>query len=293
VTHTKTVRAAGGVPWRAAAGVEVALVYRPRYGDWTLPKGKLEKHEHPLVAAVREVCEETGITGVPQLRLPTIRYLTGEPDVEKLVDFWSMRVRADAGHEPDDEIAEVRWVPLAQAASQLSYKHDRGVVATFARLPRITAEVALVRHAYAGSRHAWHGPDRLRPVDSVGHDQAAKLTAVLEVLAPDRIVAASPQRCRETVLPLAEKVGLPVKVDAAFDEDADDGVAGAAAALMALAAEGGSTVICSQGKVIPPLLRLLRPAGASTVEDFDTHKGTGWLLGIAGTTVVGVDRLDP
>jgi 8-oxo-dGTP diphosphatase len=289
----KTVRAAGGVPWRAVPGVEVALVYRPRYGDWTLPKGKLEKHEHPLLAAVREVCEETGLTCVPQVRLPTIRYLTGEPDVEKVVDFWSMRVRADAGHQPDDEIAEVRWVPLAEAGTQLSYKHDRGVLAAFARLPRITAEVALVRHAYAGARHAWHGPDRLRPLDSVGHEQAVKLAALLEVLAPDRFVSATPQRCRETVLPLAETLGLPVKVDAAFDEEAPGGIPGAAAALIALAAEGGSTAICSQGKVIPPLLRLLRPAGTSTVEDFATPKGAGWLLAAAGTTVVAADRLVP
>jgi 8-oxo-dGTP diphosphatase len=289
----KTVHAAGGVPWRAVPGVEVALVYRPRYGDWTLPKGKLERHEHPLVAAVREVCEETGLTCVPQVRLPTIRYLTGEPGVEKVVDFWSMRVRADAGHEADDEIAEVRWVPLAEAATQLSYKHDRGVLAAFARLPRITAEVSLVRHAYAGARHAWHGPDRMRPLDSVGHEQAEKLAVVLEVLAADRIVAATPQRCRETVLPLAERVGVPVKVDPAFDEDAPEGVRGAAAALLALAADGGSTVICSQGKVVPPLLRLLRPAGTGKVEDFETPKGSGWLLGIAGTTVVGADRLIP
>jgi 8-oxo-dGTP diphosphatase len=286
----KHVHAAGGVPWR---GSEVALVYRPRYGDWTLPKGKLEKHEHPLVAAVREVREETGLTCVPQVRLPTIRYLTGEPNVEKVVDFWSMRVCADAGREPDDEIAEVRWVPLAEAPGRLSYKHDRGVLAAFAKLPRITAEIALVRHVYAGTKHAWHGNDRLRPVDSVGHGQAAQLAAVLEVMAPDRVVSASPQRCRETVLPLAEKFGLSVKVDPAFDEDSPAGVPGAVEALRALAAEGGSAVVCSQGKVIPPLLRELRPAGTGKAEDFETPKGAGWLLGVAGTTVVGADRLEP
>ncbi len=292
--NLRTVRAAGGVPWRAGSpGVEVALVYRPRYGDWTLPKGKLERQEHPIVAAVREVREETGLTCGPQVRLPTIRYLTGEPDVEKVVDFWSMRVRADAGREPDDEIAEVRWVPLADAAAVLSYKHDRGVLAAFAQLPRITAEISLVRHAHAGSRNAWHGPDRLRPLDAVGHEQAAKLAGVLAALSPERIVSATPLRCRETFAPLAERLGLPVKVDPSFDEDSPEGVPGAAAALRALAAEGGSTAICSQGKVIPPLLRLLRPAQTSRVEEFETPKGTGWLLAMAGETVVSADRLEP
>ena len=290
----REVWASGGVPWRdTGSGIEVALVNRPRYGDWTLPKGKLERREHPIVAAVREVQEETGLTGVPQVRLPTIRYLTGEPDVEKAVDFWSMRVRADAGHEPDHEIAEVRWVPLSDAPNVLSYKHDRGVVAAFAKLPRITAEVWLIRHARAGTQHAWHGPDRLRPLDTVGHEQAAKLTRLLCAAAPDRLVSATPLRCRETFAPLTERLGLPVKVDPAFDEDSPDGIEGAAAALLALAAEGGSTAICSQGKVIPPLLHLLRPAQAGSAEEFETPKGTGWLLGIAGNTVIGADRIEP
>jgi 8-oxo-(d)GTP phosphatase len=283
------------VPWRALpSGVEIVLVYRPRYGDWTLPKGKLERHEHPIVAAVREVGEETGLTCSPQVRLPTIRYLTGEPDVEKVVDFWSMRVRADAGHEPTDEIAEVRWVPLAQAPGLLSYKHDRGVVGAFAALPRITAEVSLVRHAHAGSRTAWHGPDRLRPLDSVGHEQVERLARlVVEALPPDRIFAATPVRCRETVAPPAEALGLPVKVDPAFDEESPDGAPGAATALRAHAANGGSTLVCSQGKAIPPLLRFLRPAQTPSVEEFETPKGTGWLLALADKTVVSADRLIP
>ena len=288
------MRASGGVPWRdTASGIEVALVNRPRYGDWTLPKGKLERQEHPLVAAVREVQEETGLTCVPQVRLPTIRYLTGEPDVEKVVDFWSMRVRADAGREPDHEIAEVRWIPLADVPSVLSYKHDRGVVAAFAKLPRITAEVWLIRHARAGTQHAWHGPDRLRPLDTIGHEQTAKLTGLLSAAPPDRLVSAAPSRCRETFAPLAERLGLPVKVDPAFDEDSPDGIEGAAAALRALAAEGGSTAICSQGKVIPPLLRLLRPAQAGSAEEFETPKGTGWLLGISADAIIGGDRIEP
>jgi 8-oxo-dGTP diphosphatase len=288
------VRAAGGIPWRVGgSGLEVALVYRPRYGDWTLPKGKLERGEHPLVAAVREVHEETGLTCTPQVRLPTIQYLTGEPGVEKQVDFWSMAVRADAGREPDHEIAEVRWVPAAEAAGLLTYKYDRGVLAAFAALPRITALVVLVRHANAGARSAWHGPDRLRPLDSVGRRQVEALTPLLALTAPDRILSATPLRCRETVAPVAEMLGLAVKVDPAFDEDSPDTVEGMAAAVRALAAERGTTLIGSQGKVIPPVLRLLRPASATMVEEFGTRKGTGWLVAFAGTNPVSADHIAP
>ena len=75
--------------------VEVAVIHRDRYDDWSLPKGKLDAGEHVLAAAVREVREETGVAAVPHVRLPTIRYLTGEPDTEKTVDFWSMQALVD------------------------------------------------------------------------------------------------------------------------------------------------------------------------------------------------------
>jgi 8-oxo-(d)GTP phosphatase len=286
------VRAAGGVPWRdSGSGTEVMLVHRPRYGDWTLPKGKLEHGEHPLVAAVREVREECGLTCTPQVRLPTIQYLTGEPGVEKQVEFWSMAVRADAGRAADHEIDEARWVPLAGAAALLSYKHDRGVLAAFAALPRVTATVVFVRHASAGSRSAWSGADDERPLDARGRRDVQALTEVLTAICPDRILSATPVRCRETVAPSAERLGLPVKVEPVFDERSPDDVEAAAAAVRALVLEGGSTVISSQGKVIPPLLRLLRPPGTPKVEDFATPKGTGWLLAFAGTEPVGADRI--
>jgi 8-oxo-dGTP diphosphatase len=285
------VRAAGGVVWRGtgAGNIEIVLVNRPRYDDWTLPKGKLEPGEHPILAAVREVQEETGIEGIPQVRLPTIGYLTGEPGVEKSVDFWSMRVRAEQDRAPDHEVAEVRWVPLARAQPLLTYAHDRGVVAAFAALPRVTGEVLVVRHAHAGSRRAWHGADELRPLDPVGMRQVARLTGLLAVFGPARVVSATPRRCRDTV----ERLGPPVRTCPAFDEEAPEGVTGALAALRSLASGPAPTVVCSQGRLIPPLLSALRPANSTAIEAYDTPKGTGWLLAFAGTDAVAADPLIP
>ncbi|HEX7947218.1 MAG TPA: histidine phosphatase family protein, partial [Phenylobacterium sp.] len=151
----------------------------------------------------------------------------------------------------------------------------------------ITAEVLLVRHAHAGSRNAWHGPDELRPLDSVGVRQAAQLSPVLALFAPAAVVSASPLRCRDTVAP----TGLPVAVDPAFDETAPEGLPGARRALLALASAATPTVICSQGKVIPPLLADLHPGNATATEGYRTPKGTGWLLALSGTRVVSADRL--
>jgi len=294
VAAVTLVRAAGGVPWRGAGDdLEVALVHRPRYGDWTLPKGKLEAREHPLRAALREVHEETGLSCVPQVRLPTITYLTGEPDVQKSVEFWSMRVAEDHGREADHEIDEVRWVPLRAAGGVLTYKHDRGVLSAFAQLPRITAEIALVRHAQAGARHSWHGPDSLRPLDSVGVRQAEELSGLLALLAPQRIRSATPVRCRDTVAPLAASLGIEVTVDPAFDEDAAGGVPDALTALRELAEAGGASVVCGQGHSIPPVVTAARPRNATTDHGFDTPKATGWLLAWSGTALITADALRP
>jgi 8-oxo-dGTP pyrophosphatase MutT (NUDIX family) len=283
------ITAAGGVVVRRdeEGRTRVAVIHRPKYGDWSLPKGKLDRAEPAVQAAVREVAEETGVTAVPQLRLPTVEYLTGVPGETKTVDFWSMRMVSDAGRAADDEITEARWVRLDEAPDLLSYAHDRGVLHAFVRSPRVTGELVLVRHAYAGSRKHWSGPDELRPVDGRGAEQIARLLPVLRLMRPVRVRSASALRCQQTVAPL----GLPVIVESAFNEDSPSGTAGARAALLELARLPEVTVVSSQGKVIPPLLAQLRPVGWPLADEFDTPKGTGWLLAFSGTTVVGLDRL--
>lgn len=286
--ESRVVRSAGGVVWRGlGTRREVMVVHRDRYNDWSLPKGKLDPGERVLHAAVREVYEETGVCGIPQLRLPTAQYLTGTPGESKLVDYWSMRVASDAGRERDDEITEARWIPLAEAAAVLTYGHDRGVVHAFTRYPRITAEIVLIRHAHAGSRAQWAGPDELRPLSHRGRRERETLTPVANLIRPERVVSATPLRCRDTVAQLDR----PVEDEPAFDETSLDGVEGARKALLALARTGRPTVVCSQGKVIPPLLSEIRPADWPLADDFETAKGTGWLLAFAGDQVVGLDRL--
>ncbi|MDG6104402.1 NUDIX hydrolase [Dactylosporangium aurantiacum] len=279
------VRSAGGVVWRPARdGVEIVLVHRPRYDDWSLPKGKIDPGEHELAAAVREVHEETLVHGVPQARLPSIRYLTGAPGVEKVVDFWSMRALVWQDRPADDEIEEARWVPATQAPALLSYAHDRGVVKAFLELPPVTSVVALVRHARAGKRKEWKGPDGLRPLDRDGERDAEALSGLLRLLRPERVVSATPLRCQQTVEPL----GLPFALDATFDEERSP--TAAANALRALAAPGGTTVVCSQGKLMPPLLVAL--TGRTNV-DFHTRKGSGWIITFSGDRLLGWEPLRP
>ncbi|MEV6813938.1 NUDIX hydrolase [Micromonospora sp. NPDC051296] len=286
------IRAAGGVVWRRTTngGCQVCLVHRPRYGDWSLPKGKLEPGEHPLLAAAREVAEEADAQAVPELRLPTVQYRS--EGRLKLVDYWSMRAVGTGGFEPDTEVDEVRWLAVDEAMQLVSYPHDAEVLAAFAALPRVTATMVLVRHGHAGNRLAWSGPDAGRPLDARGWSEAYALAPLIALIRPARLLSASPRRCVQTLDPAAASLDLPIEVSGDLDEpragqQPDECVLAAAARLTALAAAGEPVAVCSQGKVIPGALERL----AGQCADYTTGKGGGWLLAFTGDRLIAADRL--
>jgi 8-oxo-dGTP pyrophosphatase MutT (NUDIX family) len=118
------IEAAGGVVIRDG---QVALVHRPRYDDWTLPKGKLDRGESFEEAAVREVEEETGLRARLVRELPSTTYRVGGR--QKVVRYWLMEAEGDGPFVPNDETDELRWVSPDEARRLLSYEHDRELVA--------------------------------------------------------------------------------------------------------------------------------------------------------------------
>jgi len=128
------VQAAGGVVWRSSGdGLEILLVHRPRYDDWSLPKGKLDRGETFEDAARREVEEETGL----RCELGSFLGETNYHDRKgrsKVVRYWAMRA-GEGEFSPDDEVDELRWVPAAEAGPELSYGFDRELV------QRVIAEI--------------------------------------------------------------------------------------------------------------------------------------------------------
>ena len=279
------VRAAGGALWRPADGdgLETALVHRPKYDDWSLPKGKPDEGEHLLETAVREVAEETGLDVVVGRRSVRTEYEV--PEGPKRVDYWLMRV-VGGEFEPNDEVDELRWLPVEEACALVSHAHDRAVLADLARtdVPR-QPSLLLVRHAKAGSKSDWDGPDELRPLDGKGRRQAARLARVLSVFAPVELLTAERVRCRQTLEPLADRVGqgigsLPELGEEEFAADPQAALA-AVERLLGPREEPGVAVVCSQGGAIPSVLAALgvRFAGVPGALHPPAAKGSTWVLG--------------
>lgn len=268
-----TVRAAGGVLWRTApGGTEVCLVHRPRHDDWSLPKGKLEPGEHPLVGAVREVAEETHVRGLPQVRLPPVRYTTRDGE-RKSVDYWSMLAGEQNDFQAGPEVDRVRWCPVPDAVGLVSYPRDGWILRRFAALPPVATVLGLVR--------------------------ARALATPLALLEPQRLLSAPLRRCVRTLDPLADLLGLPIEVDPELGgppPGRDLGEQGllVAGRLARLGYAGTGAVLCGHDGVIPHALNRLAgaaPEVAATPDGYATGPGDGWLVAFSADSFVAATRL--
>lgn len=289
------IRAAGGVVMRTRpdGSFEVAIVHRPSYDDWTLPKGKLQAGEREEHTALREVEEETGMRCRLERALGSTKY-KDHKGRQKIVHYWVMRA-LDGHFKPTKEVDQLRWVPVAEAGDILSYHHDRALLlegleghgedaapggreGKVTMRGRTTGAIYLVRHAKAGSRAQWEGPDESRPLSKSGKRQAEALIDRLAAFSIARIASSPAVRCLETVGPLAKQRGLTVEpVDALVEgSDGDD-------VLDYITAHADPpTVICTHGDVVGDVLTRLVDQGLAVESETRWEKGSAWVLDFDG-----------
>jgi 8-oxo-(d)GTP phosphatase len=286
------VLAAGGVLWRGDPDVagherEIAVVHRPKYDDWSLPKGKVDSGEQLVVTARREVYEETGAIAACGQVVGEQRYRVAAG--QKYVRYWAMSMR-DGDFQPNEEVDELLWLSAGRAVRKLSYAHDQQLVQRFVDTPVATATLLIVRHAKAGKKRRWKGEDTLRPLDSDGIAQASRLAAVAPCYGPSRIASADLVRCAETVRPVSHDLGLPVDIEPLLGRDAYAADPGATLTWVREQIElGGTLMLCSQGEVIPDLMRRLSARSPVKLRRPATRKGSVWALSFAGGKLVSAD----
>lgn len=284
VPHAPVIETAGGLVWRLREGrLQVRLVHRPRYDDWSWPKGKLDPGESFQAAAAREVCEETGRAVVLGPPLPGLQYLTPEGRVKR-VHYWAAR-RADRTVDaaplaarapvpaPDPaEIDRTAWVDAEEAAARLTRRADRGpltaLLAEHAEGRLATHVVAIVRHGKALGRSSWYGAEAERPLTPTGYAQAAALVPVLAAYGVHDVVTSRWQRCAATIEPYARAAGLgTVASDHLGEEKHERSPARVARTVLDLLEGGRSSVLCTHRPVLPTVLDVLGQHSRRAVAD--------------------------
>ncbi|GAB4013792.1 NUDIX hydrolase [Nocardioides ultimimeridianus] len=243
------VVAAGVVAFRP--GRQVLLVHRPKYDDWSFPKGKLERGEHRIAAAVREVAEETGLhvrLGPP---LPDQEYpVSGRT---KIVHYWTGRVVGDddvSGYRPNAEIDQVRWVPVDRAPDLLSYAYDRETLTAALAVRRKTRALVVLRHASARARSHWAADDRLRPLLRTGAVQADRLVPLIAAYDATHVVSSPSTRCVQTVEPYVATTGFDLDLRRRLSEE-DASAKGVDRIVEELLADDQGAVLCTHRPVLP------------------------------------------
>ena len=289
------ILAAGAVLWRpdpSGDGPLIAVAHRPRYDDWSLPKGKVDPGETEPVTAVREILEETGYSVVLGRWLAAVSYPL--ENGTKRVQYWA--VRSGSGEfTPNSEVDQLDWLPADKAIKRLQYPHDRKVLRRFLRQPAATRTVLVVRHGSAGSKARYKGDDRKRPLDKKGRAQAESLVGQLLAFGATEIYAAPRVRCHQTVEPLAEELGVRIGDEPTLTEEAYALDRRAARRRMVEIAERADAdvtpVICSQGKVIPDLIDWWCQRDGVRPDKSRNRKGSTWVLSLVGDTLVAADHI--
>jgi 8-oxo-dGTP diphosphatase len=287
------IRAAGALLWRETTErtIEIALIHRPKYDDWTLPKGKIEEGETALQCAYRELIEETGITASFTRQLGTVEY--EESGQRKRVIFWAAQCAKDASQFiANEEVDQLEWLSPELALSKASHESDQEMIENFLSQSPRTDTLIILRHTKALERGDWDEEDSQRTLDELGFDQAQLLIKHLQPFAIEEIYTSDFTRCVQTVTPLAHSRGLsitqvPSLNEYTFNEDPLRSVSFA----NALKQDEKNILICSHNPVIPTMLRGILNTKLKNKDLIKLEPGDAWIVHRVQGEIVGLDYL--
>ncbi|MDN6486087.1 NUDIX hydrolase [Ancrocorticia populi] len=221
------LRAAGGIVWRRRGRrLEVVLIHRPRYDDWSFPKGKIKENEDLRTCAIREITEETQLNVALSRPAGTIRYRLAN-GLLKEVTYWvchelesshpALKARPKIKPASKNEIDQVLWVPLSEAMVMLTSEQDREVLGRVVDMwsdgKLDTTPVILVRHARAVKRSNWQkgkGTEETRPLTARGKEQAKVIARQLDAYGARQVTSSPWLRCMDTLQPYADAAHLRI-----------------------------------------------------------------------------------
>lgn len=264
--------AAGAIPWRLEHGkLRVLVIHRPKYDDWSWPKGKLDDGEAIAECAVREVREEIGL-GIT-LGLPLAATAYSVKQRTKVVYYWAAAADSESEVIPDgSECDEVRWVSAKQAMGMLSNPSDAAplldLIAAHKEGHLEAKPFILVRHAKAKPRSKWTRAEGDRPLAATGRRQAQAVSRLLEAWGPGHVASSPWMRCVQTVAPYVTVNQLKLStVRAVTEHAAHRHPKRAAKAVQKLLDKNRSQVLCTHRPVLPTVLKVLKDSTSAKIAE--------------------------
>ena len=287
------ILAAGAVLWRKSEKkkIEVLIIHRPKYDDWTFPKGKAEIGEPLIACAYREVLEETNIETAFGPYLGEVEYLTN--DGKKKVSYWAAKVIKEKEFNPNAEVDQLKWVEVKKVKELLTLNTDKKILEQFLKIEPDTKPFILLRHAKAVTRDEWQGEDDDRPLDSYGQDQAKRLLAMYQVFNLEQIHSSDAVRCYDTVIPIAKGLNIRLEVTGKLSEDTykkdKEKAFDYAKELMK---SNESVLLCSHNPILPKMLNKLTKKSEVDADEGKLLPADGWVIHRIGKEVIQIDRID-
>lgn len=286
------IQAAGAIVWRRneSDAIEIALVHRPQYNDWSIPKGKVEGEESLIACAYREVVEETGFAVRFGQSLGSAHYEVN--GLRKTVTYWSARLLGEQGKPNPEEVDAVRWMSCEEAKEQLGRDSDRQIVETFQSIEPDTKPLILLRHAKAIERQEWAGEDTDRPLSSLGERQAKRMLTNFLPFAVEEIHSSSAVRCYESITPLAR--GLNVDfffTDSLTEEVFHKNNERPFKYVQRLLVNDFTTLVCSHNPILPSIVSAFVDKFGVEVPSTKLEPGDAWVAHHVEREVVAIDFL--
>lgn len=287
------ITAAGGVVWRKNKDkkIEIIIIHRPKYDDWSFPKGKSENGEALISCAHREILEETNIQTQLGVFLGQVEYTT--LDGEKQVSYWSAKALTENTFYPNNEVDQIKWVLASKAKQQLTLKSDKSILEQFLKTQADSKPLILLRHAKAITRDQWPADDDDRPLDSSGQDQAKRLLAIYQVFNLEQIHTSDAVRCYDTVDKIAKGLGIKLEVspklsESTYQKDKEKAFEYA----KDLIKEDLSLLICSHNPILPKMLNKLTRKSDVDADEGKLLPAQAWVIHRVGKEIIQIDRLD-
>lgn len=285
------IQAAGAVLWRRLGDdlIQVALIHRPRYGDWSFPKGKVEHGEAEISCAYREVLEETGYASIFGPELCKVQYPVG--DLTKTVRYWSAQAIGESNGPHDrQEVDQLVWFTVSDAYAKLSRQGDKEVLKNFEKFGTDTIALILLRHGKAIAREEWEGDDGDRPLAQLGQLQAQRMLSVYLPYAVSEIHTSDAVRCYETVVPIARSLELNTIFWSQLSEYAFEKDKKLAIQVVQEIIESESrAIVCGHNPVLPGIVAKLIGKKSFKELDHGLMPGESWILHHRDGEIVAID----